>query len=191
VHRGVWVQTWVQELGARSSIIADKKISPRIIRRIVLHHVVTGPGRAFTPDRPLHRIRESGISLQAGRPLASTYNRKAAGCAPVGRQVCVTNGIAPRPESISSWPGPAKAKIGNLKRLARRCEPASSRAVTKQFGSPTKPFLRLGEDVLKPRCACMTSIKQWSSIMWASILNSIYREFLRTTLSGMHKLAVD
>jgi len=25
--------------------------------------------------------------------------------------------------------------------------------------------------------------------MWASILNSIYREFLRTSLSGMHKLA--
>jgi len=25
--------------------------------------------------------------------------------------------------------------------------------------------------------------------MWASILNSIYREFLRTSLSGIHKLA--
>ena len=34
-------------------------------------------------------------------------------------------------------------------------------------------------------------IKQRGSIMWASILNSIYREVLRTSLSGMHKLAID
>ena len=33
--------------------------------------------------------------------------------------------------------------------------------------------------------------QQRGSIMWAFILNSIYREFLRTSLSGMHKLAVD
>jgi hypothetical protein len=35
------------------------------------------------------------------------------------------------------------------------------------------------------------SVKQRGSIMWASILNSIYREILRTSLSGMHKLAID
>jgi hypothetical protein len=37
----------------------------------------------------------------------------------------------------------------------------------------------------------MASVKQRGSIMWASILNSIYREILRTSLSGMHKLAID
>jgi hypothetical protein len=35
----------------------------------------------------------------------------------------------------------------------------------------------------------MTPIKQWGAIMLAFILNSIYREVLRTSLSGMHKLA--
>jgi hypothetical protein len=35
------------------------------------------------------------------------------------------------------------------------------------------------------------SVKQRGSIMWASILNLIYREILRTSLSGMHKLAID
>ena len=35
------------------------------------------------------------------------------------------------------------------------------------------------------------SVRQRGSIMWASILNSIYREILRTSLSGMHKLAID
>ena len=60
-------------------------------------------------------------------------------------------------------------------------------------GSRTKPFSRLGEDVLKLRSYLLTinPIKQWSSMMWASILNSIYREFLRTSLSGMHKFGVD
>jgi hypothetical protein len=37
----------------------------------------------------------------------------------------------------------------------------------------------------------MASVKQRGSIMWASILNLIYREILRTSLSGMHKLAID
>jgi hypothetical protein len=35
------------------------------------------------------------------------------------------------------------------------------------------------------------SVKQRGSIMWASILNSIYREILRTSLSGMRKFAAD
>ena len=35
------------------------------------------------------------------------------------------------------------------------------------------------------------SVKQRGSIMWASILSLIYREILRTSLSGMHKLAID
>jgi len=53
------------------------------------------------------------------------------------------------------------------------------------------PFSCLGEDVLKLGSDPLTinAIKQRSSIMWASILNSIYRESLRTSLSGMHKLA--
>ena len=66
-------------------------------------------------------------------------------------------------------------------------------APTKPFAAPTKPFLCLGEDVLKPGSAPLITnlIRQRSAIMWASILNSIYREFLRTTLSGMHRLAAD
>jgi hypothetical protein len=35
------------------------------------------------------------------------------------------------------------------------------------------------------------SVKQRGSIMWAFIINSIYREILRTSLSGMHKLVID
>src|SRR6266850_1822580 len=66
-----------------------------------------------------------------------------------------------------------------------------SPASTKPFAAPTKPFLCLGEEVLKPGSAPLITnlIRQRSAIMWASILNSIYREFLRTTLSGMHRLA--
>ena len=66
-------------------------------------------------------------------------------------------------------------------------------APTKPFAAPTKPFLCLGEEVLKPGSAPLITnlIRQRSAIMWASILNSIYREFLRTTLSGMHRLAAD
>jgi hypothetical protein len=37
----------------------------------------------------------------------------------------------------------------------------------------------------------MTSVKEWGAIMLAFILNLIYREVLRTSLSGMHKLAID
>jgi hypothetical protein len=37
----------------------------------------------------------------------------------------------------------------------------------------------------------MAQVKQLGSIMWAFILNSIYREILRTSLSGMHKFAAD
>ena len=35
------------------------------------------------------------------------------------------------------------------------------------------------------------SVKQRGSIMWASILNSIYSEILRTSLAGMHRFAID
>jgi hypothetical protein len=34
-------------------------------------------------------------------------------------------------------------------------------------------------------------VKQRGSVMWASILNAIYREVLRTSLSGMHKFGAD
>jgi hypothetical protein len=65
-----------------------------------------------------------------------------------------------------------------------------ARLATKQFGSRTTPFSRLGENVLKRRSDPLNhAIKQRGSILWASILNSIYREILRTSLSGMHKLA--
>src|SRR6266850_8544087 len=56
-------------------------------------------------------------------------------------------------------------------------------APTKPFAAPTKPFLCLGEDVLKPRCASMTRLNKGGAIMLAFILNSIYREVLRTSLS--------
>jgi hypothetical protein len=60
---------------------------------------------------------------------------------------------------------------------------------TKPFAAPTKPFSCLGEDVLKLRSDLLTinAIKQRGSMMFAFILNSIYREILRTSLSGMHK----
>jgi hypothetical protein len=60
---------------------------------------------------------------------------------------------------------------------------------TKPFAAPTKPFSCLGEDVLKLGSDLLriNAIKQRGSIMFAFILNSIYREILRTSLSGMHK----
>ena len=64
--------------------------------------------------------------------------------------------------------------------------------LTKHSATPATPFSTSCE-VLRKR----TSATQWpgsnngGSIMWASILNSIYREILRTSLSGMHKLAID
>jgi hypothetical protein len=60
-------------------------------------------------------------------------------------------------------------------------------------------FRHAGETIFHSQRSCSetnpgyqwTSVKQRGSIMWASILNSIYREILRTSLSGMHKLAID
>jgi hypothetical protein len=49
---------------------------------------------------------------------------------------------------------------------------------------PTKPFSCADEAGLKPRSAAITSIQQWGEIMLITILNAIYREFLRTSLSG-------
>jgi|GEM_PF-5729860 len=37
----------------------------------------------------------------------------------------------------------------------------------------------------------MTFDQTTGTIMFAFIINSIYREILRTSLSGMHKLAID
>ena len=63
----------------------------------------------------------------------------------------------------------------------------------------TKPFRHAGETIFQSQRSPpetnlgyqWASVKQRGSIMWASILNSIYREILRTSLSGMHKLAID
>jgi len=63
--------------------------------------------------------------------------------------------------------------------------------LTKHSATPAKPFSSPSEALLKRTPALNDSVKQLGSIMWASILNSIYREILRTSLSGMHKLAID
>jgi hypothetical protein len=76
---------------------------------------------------------------------------------------------------------------------AVRCRPIPAAAwlasaaysvATKQSAKLTKPFSWFDEEVLKPRCASITSIKQWGAIMFAFIINSIYREILRTSISG-------
>jgi hypothetical protein len=61
--------------------------------------------------------------------------------------------------------------------------------LTKHSATPAKPFSSPSE-ALRKRTPAINGLGQTTgSIMWASILNSIYREFLRTSLSGMHKLA--
>ena len=59
------------------------------------------------------------------------------------------------------------------------------------FRPPAKPFSSPGE-ALRKRATSINGLgQQRGSIMWAFILNSIYREILRTSLSGMHKFAAD
>jgi len=57
---------------------------------------------------------------------------------------------------------------------------------TKPFGGRTKPFLRLGEDVLKPRSdpLIINAIKQRSSIMWNVIISLIYHRSCRNYLAA-------
>jgi hypothetical protein len=54
---------------------------------------------------------------------------------------------------------------------------------------PSKPFPQGREVGLKRIPAITAPIKQRGSIMLAIILNSIYRQFLRSSLSGMRKFA--
>jgi hypothetical protein len=60
---------------------------------------------------------------------------------------------------------------------------------TKQFGSQTKPFSRLGEDVLKLRSDPLTinAIKQQSSIMLAFILSFVYQHSCKKYLAAVRK----
>ena len=63
--------------------------------------------------------------------------------------------------------------------------------LTKHSATLAKPFSSPSE-ALRKRAPSINSLgQQRSSIMWMSILNSIYREVLRTSLSGMHKFAAD
>jgi hypothetical protein len=48
----------------------------------------------------------------------------------------------------------------------------------------TKPFSWTDEAGLKPRSAPIVGDQTMESIMLTTILNAIYREFLRTSLSG-------
>jgi hypothetical protein len=48
----------------------------------------------------------------------------------------------------------------------------------------TKPFSEADETGLKPSSAPIVGDQTMESIMFATILNAIYREFTRTSLSG-------
>jgi hypothetical protein len=52
------------------------------------------------------------------------------------------------------------------------------------FPFPTKPFSEDDETGLKPSSAPIVGDQTMESIMFATILNAIYREFTRTSLSG-------
>ena len=54
---------------------------------------------------------------------------------------------------------------------------------------PTKPFPLAREVGLKRIPANNDPIKRWGAIMVAFILNAIYRQFLRSSLPGMRKVA--
>jgi hypothetical protein len=62
----------------------------------------------------------------------------------------------------------------------RREQPGSVAA----FPFPTKQFSEADETGLKPRSAPIVGDQTMESIMFATILNAIYREFTRTSLSG-------
>jgi hypothetical protein len=53
---------------------------------------------------------------------------------------------------------------------------------------PTKPFPR-GREVGRKRIAAIKASDQQRGSVMAIILNAIYREFLRSSLSGMRKFA--
>jgi hypothetical protein len=54
----------------------------------------------------------------------------------------------------------------------------------KRLNGRTKPFSLTDEASLKPRSAPITRDQTMESIMLAFLLNAIYRQFLRTSLSG-------
>jgi hypothetical protein len=60
------------------------------------------------------------------------------------------------------------------------------------MGSPgSDEAVSLGREAGRKRIPTINGalIKQGDSIMWAIILNSVYRQFLRSSLSGMRKFA--
>jgi hypothetical protein len=70
-------------------------------------------------------------------------------------------------------------------------EPVSFTGVHETICSPDEAIFVPGRRRPETEMRFHDQIKQWGAIMLAFILNSIYREVLRTSLSGMHKLAID
>jgi hypothetical protein len=108
--------------------------------------------------------------------------------------------------SSANWSWASRANLSSPRRSAQ--EGDALRIGSPEQSSPDLPgmswhvsdetFRRAGETIFQSRRSPpeMSSVYQWpfkqrGSIMWASILNSIYREVLRTSMSGMHKLAAD
>jgi hypothetical protein len=54
---------------------------------------------------------------------------------------------------------------------------------------PTKPFRLAAKSSRNEPLLKITPLKQWGPVMLALILNSIYRQFLRSSMSGMRELA--
>jgi hypothetical protein len=61
---------------------------------------------------------------------------------------------------------------------------ALGEALGRRMPNETKPFSSTDEASLKPRSAPIVGNQTMESIMLATFLNAIYREFLRTALSG-------
>jgi hypothetical protein len=68
--------------------------------------------------------------------------------------------------------------------MSRHVSDEHSATLAKPFSPPC--------EALRKRATFINGLdQQRGSVMFAYILNSIYREVLRTSLSGMHKFAAD
>src|SRR5260370_25132329 len=107
----------------------------------------------------------------------------------------VLTGLGP-PERTSALPAEARKKSTRFELARPSRHPWFTRRMSWHVSDET--FRRAGETIFQsPRSPPeMSSVYQWpfkqrGSIMSASILNSIYREVLRPSMSGMHKFAAD
>src|SRR5216684_666988 len=84
-------------------------------------------------------------------------------------------------------------------RRARSCRRTRRFAADEAWHVSDETFRHAGETIFQSQRSPpetnpgyqWASVKQRGSIMWAFIINSIYREILRTSLSGMRKFAAD